>query len=184
MQARRPPPIYEFDEAYLERLRCSDGQTGQHFAIYFGRFLTWRLAARYRDADLIEDVRQETLRRVLDAIRRGLLRDAHRLEPFVNSVCTRVLLEHWRTTKRHAHADVDMDAILSTSNPERACRRAEAVRRVRSAMKTMAVRDREILSIVFVEDEAAKEVGMRLKVSRTYARVLVHRAIGRLRKLC
>jgi RNA polymerase sigma-70 factor (ECF subfamily) len=173
-----------FDDAYLDRLRDNDSQTGQHFATYFGRFLAWRLGGRYRDVDLIDDVRQETLRRVLEATRKGLLREAQSLESFVNAVCNRVLMEHWRTSKRHAHTDTDVDTIVSPSNPERACRRAEAVRRVRSAMQSLAVRDREILSIVFVEDEAAKEVGIRLKVSRTYARVLVHRAIGRLRELC
>jgi RNA polymerase sigma factor (sigma-70 family) len=132
------------------------------------------------DLDLIEDIRQETLRRVLEAIGKGLLRDAQRLESFVNSVCSRVLLEHWRISKRHAHVDTDIERIVSHSNPERAYRRAEAVRRVRSAMQSLPVRDREILSIVLAEDEAAQAVCVRLKVSRTYGRVLVHRAIGRL----
>ena len=51
-------------------------------------------------------------------------------------------------------------------------------------MQSLPVRDREILSIVLAEDEAAQAVCVRLQVSRTYARVLVHRAIGRLRELC
>jgi RNA polymerase sigma-70 factor (ECF subfamily) len=184
MQACRRPTGFEFDEAYLDRLRSGDWHTGQHFASYFGRLLGWRLGSRYRDLDLVEDIRQETLRRVLEATRKGLLRDAQRLESFVNSVCNRVLLEHWRISKKHAHVDTNVENIVSHSNPEKACRRAEAVRRVRSAMQSLPVRDREVLSIVLAEDEAAQAVCVRLQVSRTYARVLVHRAIGRLRELC
>ena len=184
MRACRRPTGFEFDEAYLDRLRNEDGTTGQHFATYFGRRLNWRLAARDRNTDLIDDVRQETLRRVLEAVRKGLLRDAQRLEAFVGSVCSRVLMEHWRKAKKHASADTDVETILSYSNPERAYRRTEAVRRVRSAMQSLPVRDREILSIAFVAEEPAKEVGIRLQVSRTYARVLVHRAIGKVRELC
>jgi hypothetical protein len=48
MQAYRRPTGFEFDEAYLNRLRNNDWQTGQHFASYFGRLLGWRLGSRYR----------------------------------------------------------------------------------------------------------------------------------------
>ncbi len=184
MRACRRPNNCQFDGDYLDLLKKDDPHTGQHFATYFSRFLTWRLGARYRDLDLIEDVRQETLRRVLEAVRKGALRDPQSLESFVNAVCSHVLMEHWRTSKKHHHADTDVEKLVSHSNPERICRRNEAVRRVHSAMKSLPVRDREILSIVFVEDRDASEVSLRLQVSRTYARVLVHRALGRLRELC
>jgi RNA polymerase sigma-70 factor (ECF subfamily) len=182
MQACRRPANFNFDDAYLQRLRNDDPSTGRHFATYFSRLLAWRLGARYRDVNLTEDILQETLRRVLETIRKGTLRDAGRLEPFVNSVCNLVLLEHWRSAKKHAHAD--LETIASHSNPERIYRRIEAVRRVRSAMQSLPTRDREVLSIVYVEDRDAGEVSVRLRVSRNYARVLVHRALGRLRELC
>lgn len=184
MQTCRRPANFNFDDAYLCRLQNDDLSTGRHFATYFSRLLAWRLGARYRDINLIEDIRQETLRRVLEAVRNGTVREASRLEAFVNSVCNRVLMEHWRSAKKHSPADVDLDAVPSPSNPERTYRRLEAVRRVRSAMQSLPLRDREILSIVYVEDRDAGEVSVRLRVSRNYARVLVHRALGRLRELC
>lgn len=182
-QCRRPLN-YDFDSAYLTRLQNNDRATGQHFASYFSRFLAWRLGARYRDVDVIEDIRQETLRRVLEAVHRGALRDGRRLESFVNAVCTHVLMEHWRSARKHVQSDADLNTIVCYSNPERTYRRTEAVRQVWSAMQSLESRDREILSIVFVEDRDALEVSIRLQVSREYARVLVHRAIGRLRELC
>lgn len=51
-------------------------------------------------------------------------------------------------------------------------------------MQLLPSRDREVLSIVFIEERDAEEVSLRLQVSRTYARVLLHRAIGRVRELC
>lgn len=104
-------------------MRNNDSQTSQHFAAYFTRFLVWRLGSRHGDLDLIDDVRQETLRRVLEATRKGSLREARCLESFVNSVCNHVLLEHWRSSKKHAHLDKDVETILSQSNPERTYRR-------------------------------------------------------------
>lgn len=184
MQTCRRPASFHFDDDYLRRLGSGDGPTGQHFATHFGRFLGWRLGARYCDLELIEDLRQETLRRVLEAIHQGLLRDASSLEPFAGSVCNRVLLEYWRSARKHTHAVIDVEEIAGPSNPEGSYGRREALGRVLTAMQSLPARDRDVLSIFFLEDRDAGEVGLRMRVSRNYARVLLHRALGRLRELC
>src|SRR5438105_15883079 len=81
-----PTARFEFDDAYLNRLRDDDPETANHFASHFGRLLNWKLRLRYHDPELIDDVRQETLRRVREVILHGELHDPKRLEDFVCAV--------------------------------------------------------------------------------------------------
>ena len=64
--------IFEtFNEEYVRRLTNGDSGAGEHFASYFGNLLFMKLRVRLRSAELIEDVRQETLTRVLVVLRQG-----------------------------------------------------------------------------------------------------------------
>jgi len=58
-----------FDDDYLRRLRDGDSQVEQHFASYFGELILLKLRRRVRTRQLMEDIRQETLCRVLRATR-------------------------------------------------------------------------------------------------------------------
>ena len=58
-----------FDDDYLRRLRDGDSQVEQHFASYFGELILLKLRRRVRTRQLMEDIRQETLCRVLRAAR-------------------------------------------------------------------------------------------------------------------
>src|SRR2546421_53015 len=86
---------FEFDDEYLKRLSRDDPATAEHFGIYFGQLLNRKLRCRCRNPELLEDVRQETLRRVLEAVRKGELSSPKRLEAFACAVCNHVLFEYW-----------------------------------------------------------------------------------------
>ena len=58
-----------FDQEYLERLRDGNSQVEQHFAAYFGELIHLKVRRRVRSPQLLEDIRQETLLRVLRAVR-------------------------------------------------------------------------------------------------------------------
>jgi len=66
-----------FNEDYVRRLTEGDSGTGEHFASYFDKVLFLKLRVRLRSAQLIEDVRQETLTRVLVVLRQGEARLFH-----------------------------------------------------------------------------------------------------------
>ncbi len=97
-----------FDGEYLERLRAGDFRTEEHFVSYFSQLIQLKLRSRLNSREAIEDVRQEIFARVFATLRseKGL-RQADRLGPFVNSVCNNVLLEHYRSSSRHAPPDED-----------------------------------------------------------------------------
>lgn len=173
---------FEFDHEYLQRLRAGDPETAEHFAIYFGRVLSRNLRCRCRRPELIEDIRQETLRRVLEIIRKTELNSPSRLEAFVSSVCNNVLFEYWRSAKKHSAEEPKCELVGSQPNPEQAFTNREAVTRLRQGLSTLPARDREVLRLAFLEERDNSELSTRLQVSRTYARVLVHRAIAKLRE--
>src|SRR5258708_5217573 len=58
-----------FDADYVQRLVEGDPATERHFFAYFSQLLWIKLRSRLRDSQLIEDVRQETLFRVITALK-------------------------------------------------------------------------------------------------------------------
>ena len=174
-----------FDADYIGRLTRGDSATEDHFASYFGELLYLQLRTRLRSWQLIEDVRQETLLRVLQTLRRkGGVEHPERFGAFVNAVCNNVMMELCRADGRHnyvedqpvepADSTVDLDAPLIDSE------RKEQVERV---LAELPAKDRELLRAVFLEEEDKSAVCARLNVDQDYLRVLVHRAKSRFRKI-
>ena len=170
-----------FDAEYIQKLTAADPETESHFSAYFGQFIFLKLRARRISPDLVEDVRQETLMRVLKALRRGSgIDQPERFGGFVNTVCHNVLLEFLHKQSRHplleenapeqADETVDLDAPLVNEQRKRA---------VAKALDELADRDREILRLVFFEDLERTEICRRMRVDSEYLRVLLHRAKSR-----
>src|SRR5205823_7621609 len=67
--SRGPLLFHSFDADYLDRLASGDSAIERHFSLYFGDLLSLKLRVRIRSAQLIEDIRQETLLRVLQIVR-------------------------------------------------------------------------------------------------------------------
>lgn len=171
-----------FDAAYVQRLKDGDPETQADFTRYFGDLLLFKLRARLRSPQLIEDVRQETFLRVFVTLRRGGLQSPERLGAFVLSVCNNVMFEALRSEGRAAQmlenapdpADdrIDVEADLVT---------AERKATVRAVLSTMPAKDRDLLRSVFLEEKDKDEVCREHRVDRQYLRVLLHRARNRFR---
>lgn len=173
-----------FDAAYLERLRSGHLETEQHFVSYFGTLILIKLRSRLRCRHLVEDVRQETFRRVLQAVRSPLgIRDPERFGPFVNSVCNNVVLEFLRTENRHRQSgdEADPPAGGAESDPEAALINEERKALVRRIVEGLPDKDRRILRALFLEERDKDEICANFGVSRDYLRVLLHRAKAQFR---
>jgi RNA polymerase sigma-70 factor (ECF subfamily) len=175
--------LFPFDGSYVDRLRDGDPATEQHFASYFGQLLGIMLRARYLPPERVDDVRQETFRRVIAALRReGGIREPERFGAFVNSICKNVLRENARAWYRNLaiereHADlcgriVDLeDTLISQETKEK----------VMDILGEMKPRDRELLRAIFLEDKDKDEICREFGVQREYLRVLLYRAKVRFR---
>ena len=174
-----------FDDDYLRRLRDGDSQVEQHFASYFGELIFLKLRRRVRTRQLMEDIRQETLCRVLRAAReKNEVADGRKLGAYVCGVCNFVTLELTRGENKYEAAERDFD---ERPNPVECDPDASLIdeQRRRDVEKTLAElddRDRNLLRAVFLEELSSAEVCRRFNVEPGYLRVLVFRAKARFRQ--
>jgi RNA polymerase sigma factor (sigma-70 family) len=173
--------FYIFDASYVKRLAEGDPATESHFSSYFAKFILLKLRSRRLSPSMAEDVRQETLFRVLRSLRQGAgVSQPERFGAFVNSVCNNVVLELFAKESRHpsvpenspepADDRVDMDANLISQQRKQI---------VAEVLDDLGSKDREILRLVFFEEAERGEVCRKLGVGSEYLRVLLHRAKGK-----
>jgi RNA polymerase sigma-70 factor, ECF subfamily len=178
-----PLDLYPFDKLYVDRLRDGEPSTEHHFVTYFGEILGIMLRARYLTPERIDDVRQETLTRVIAALRRdGGIRQPERFGAFVNSICKNVLRENsrdWHRTQPLEQAHLELaDKIVDL---ERTLISEETKKQVRGILDDMKKRDRDLLGAIFLHEKDKDEICREFGVDREYLRVLLHRAKERFR---
>lgn len=174
-----------FDGEYVERLRAGDPTTEGHFASYFGELLRIKLYARYYQAHRVEDLRQETLLRVLTALKsKNCLRSPESLGAYVNSVCNNLLLESGRSDSRFPAVVLDehFDAPGCQATAESEMVDEERRQQVRRVLDELPSKDRKLLRMLFYDEADRDEICRTFRVERQYLRVLVHRAKARFRE--
>ena len=172
-----PVELYPFDEDYLRRLQQSDGATQDHFVHYFSGILHIKLRSRTLAADAIKDVRQETLLRVLVAVRINEVRQPDRLGAFVNSTCNNVLKEYYRNQVKNQCVDLeDVDVTDAGADLEGNMMAQEKAKSVRAVLARLSPKDAAVLRAL-LQDRDKDEICSELGVDRGYLRVLTHRAI-------
>jgi RNA polymerase sigma-70 factor (ECF subfamily) len=173
-----------FDEEYLRRLREGDAQVEQHFASYFGELIHLKLRRRIRAPQLLEDIRQETLFRVLRAVREtNGVEDARKFGAYVSGVCHFVAIELSRSENRYEPSERDLDEHPAASADLDAPLINEQRRReIRKTLSSLENRDRNLLRAVFLDELSSDEVCRRFQVQPDYLRVLIFRAKARFRQ--
>jgi RNA polymerase sigma-70 factor (ECF subfamily) len=168
--------LYPFDEAYMTLLRRGDRATQDHFAEYFGRLLRVKLRGRKLLANVIKDVQQETVLRVLIAVRTGEVRQPEQLGPFVNCVCNNILLEYAREQVVDFEAAEESDERADLEARVIPDERAQRVHKIVINDLGLGKKETEALQSVLGGDDK-DDVCNRLGVDRVYLRALIHRAL-------
>jgi RNA polymerase sigma-70 factor, ECF subfamily len=174
-----------FDAAYVQRLIEGDPATERHFFQYFSEILWIKLRSRLRDTGLVEDLRQETLLRVITALKsKNSLQVPEKLGAFVNAVCNNLLFERYRSESRRKAVEIPdgFDRADGRSSVESELVTEERRREVRQVLDELPPKDRELLRLVFYEDIDRNEICKSYQVEREYLRVLLHRAKMRFRE--
>jgi RNA polymerase sigma-70 factor, ECF subfamily len=171
--------LYTFDAAYLARLRARHPETLAHFGAYFTRLLTIKLRSAGLPKSSGDDIRQETLLRVLKAVQADKVEEPEKLGPYVFSVCKNVTQEWWRDerTNRDGDGEETFDFPDPAIGPEEAVRTEEMRKTVAWILEQVSKKDRKILIAVFIEEREKDDICREFNVSREYLRVLVHRAL-------
>jgi len=138
---------------------------------------------RTGDAAAAEDVAQETLRRVLDALRADRVADIGALPGFVFQTARHVCLHHARSAAREGRALARLSEVSDrppAPDALGALVSAERAAAVRAALEEMPEDDRTLLRAIYFDQTEPDEVAARLRVSAGALRVRKHRALKRL----
>lgn len=124
----------------------------------------YRLAYAWcHDGHLADDLVQETLARAFD--RAGQLRDEAALRPWLFSILNNCWRDHLRRRRDFLDVDELDEAILSHDiGPERLYASRQATRRVRQALAGLPLGQRQVLTLVDLEECAYAEVARILEV--------------------
>lgn len=177
-------PYHLFDEAYIHSLQNQESETESHFIAYFSRAIQAKLRARLRYPDLVEDVSQETFKRLFTHFRSGKsLNNPASLPAFVHVVCHNVMLEMLRFQKRHEYLEEDAPEPPDPGpDPEYQMVTSERREGVRKLLEQLPDKDQELLRRL-LEGQDRDVVARALRVDRDYLRVLLHRALERYKAL-
>ena len=171
-----------FDANYVERLRSGDSETQLHFTKYFGSLLFLKLRHRLRSAQLIEDVQQETLFRVLRIIQNRGIEHPERLGAFVHAVCGNVLLEQIREDGKLRPMPEDApEPVDSSVNLDASIHGEEMREMIEGILEALPPKDHSLLRMLFLQELPKDEICRLLNVDGDYLRVLLHRAKSRFR---
>ena len=138
---------------------------------------------RLGDSALAEDLAQEVLRRVTEALRLGRVENVDALAGFVFQTATHLCLHHYRSQGREERALAlmkGMDPGGATPGPLDALVSEEARTAVRQALAKLSADDRDLLRRLYFDEEDTAVTALRLQLTPGALRVRKHRALGRL----
>ena len=132
-----------------------------------------------RDAQAADDLVQQVLITVLQALRAGRVREADKLTSFVLGTCRMTVLDTRRNARRQGRLlhqfGVDMLAPMPHIAPELDRQQlAHCVQRLRE-------RERAVVVMSFYDEHTGADIARSLGVSEANVRVMRHRAIHQLR---
>jgi RNA polymerase sigma-70 factor (ECF subfamily) len=139
-------------------------------------------ARRLRDRAAAEDVVQETLQTILEALRAGRIRESAALAAFAFETARNFCMHRGRSQSREGRALERLaispppqapDALTAVISDER--RRA-----VRAALDRLSDEDRRLLSMTYMDTRDSEDIGRELGLSAGAVRVRRHRALKRL----
>ena len=127
--------------------------------------------ARTRNPDVARDLTQESLIAILQAARKGQIRDLDRVAAFACGVARNIINNQRRRTARHPEVSIEDDAaaeaLVSLDDHES----AERQRMVLAAMAELGAADRQVLTMTLVDGmkpgEIAENTGLTPDVVRT-----------------
>ena len=131
-----------------------------------------------RSPPAADDLVQQVLLKVLEALRAGRLRDADKLAPFVLGTCRMTVLDQRRSARRQERLLEAFGGVLVPEQEEMPQLDGERLVRCVQALKE---RERSVVVMTFYDERTAAESGRALGLSEANVRVIRHRAIRQLR---
>jgi RNA polymerase sigma factor (sigma-70 family) len=132
------------------------------------------MLARTRDADLARDLTQDTMVAVLQAARRGQIRDLDRVAAFVHGVARNLANNHARGVRVQAEASLEALPVEPFVEDDHGGRERQAL--LERGLEAITPSDRAILQLTLVEGMKPGEIAERLGLTSEVVRARKSRA--------
>ncbi len=170
----------------VSRVESGDSQAEDELVRHYVPTVRLILLRRTRNAQLANDLCQDTFVIALRRLRGGELRDPLALSAFIHKIAVNLSIEHFRYEKRFVYAP---DEIISLHQPQRDKKvqhidQGRARKLIDQALGQLGVaRDREILQRFFLQDEDKTAICSDLHLRPEHFDKVLFRAKQRMRKL-
>ena len=168
--------------ALVDRIRDGDEHGMEELYAVFSRGIRFYLC-RHLGTQELDDKIHDTFLIVVQAIRRGDLREPERLMGFVRTVARRQVAAHIDGTIHRRKDQTDIDTGLpmpdTSASPEDAAIARQQVEIMKEALREISRRDREILTRFYLEEQPQQQICREMNLSATQFRLLKSRAKAR-----
>ena len=170
----------------VARIRAGDAGGMEELYAVFSRGVRFYLC-RQLGVQELEDKVHDTFLIVVQAIRRGELREPDRLMGFVRTVVRRQVaayIDHAvQTRKEQAELDSGLTITDARTNPEEDAIARQRVEIMVKVLRGVSARDREILSRFYLLNQSQEQICEEMGLNNTQFRLLKSRAKARFGEL-
>ncbi len=172
--------------AIVERIRAGDEQGMEELYSIFVKGIRFYLCRQLGPQELDDKV-HDTFLIVVQAIRRGDLREPERLMGFVRTVARRQVAAHIDRMVQQRNEQVELDSgpplADEAPSPEEQAIAREKVEIAKDILRGVSSRDREILTRFYLLGQSQEEICTAMNLSETQFRLLKSRAKARFGEL-
>ena len=170
----------------VESIRSGESSGMEELYRVFSRGVRYYLCRQLGPQDLDDKV-HDTFLIVVQAIRKGDLREPERLMGFVRTVVRRQVAAQIDRVVQSRREQADMDSTVLVSDkhdtPEEAAITRQHEQVAETVLRSVSIRDREILTRFYLMEQSQEEICEEMSLSETQFRLLKSRAKARFGEL-
>jgi RNA polymerase sigma-70 factor, ECF subfamily len=163
--------------------RARQGERGAEEALCRRFAPVVRAFARRRlQGDAVEELTQDVLLRMVEALREGRIEQGERIAGFVLGICRNLAFDRARQRERREQLWQTFGASLECVSVQAVAREEYEIAHLEDCLSQLSKRSRDVVRLGYVEARGHDEVAAALDISPQNARVLRHRTLASLRE--
>jgi len=170
----------------VERIRLEKTDGMEELYQLFSRGIRFYLCRQLGPQELDDKV-HDTFVVVVQAIRRGELREPQRLMGFVRTIVRRQVAAHIDRVVHNRREQAEFDSTVRVAdprgNPEEAAIFRQRIGLIRQVLGELSNRDREILTRFYIDEQSQDQICSEMGLTETQFRLLKSRAKARFGEL-
>jgi RNA polymerase sigma-70 factor, ECF subfamily len=163
----------------VEQIKAGEDAGMEHLYKLFSRGIRYYLCRQLGPQEL-EDKVHDTFLIVVNAIRRGDLREPERLMGFVRTVVRRQVAAYIEQAVHMRREQADLETGISVAdrkqNPEQEAMLHQKAELMKSALAALSQRDRDILVRFYLQEQPQEQICREMSLTETQFRLLKSRA--------